>query len=162
LEKEPSDPRARIVGITLDERLVKWRSAEVEHERKVAIYDLLEENHFEPVGCGAGPYRVHLAIEDNRLIFHIKDEADAERGRVPLPLLPFRKIVKDYFQICESYYDAIKRSTPSRIEAIDMGRRGLHNEGSAMLRDRLAGKIELDHNTSRRLFTLICVLHIRA
>src|SRR3546814_8480033 len=102
------DPRARIVGITLDDRLVKWRSAQVEHERKVAIYDLLEENRFQPVGCAPGPYRVHLAIEDNRLVFHIRDETDGALGRVPLPLLPFRKIIKDYFQVCESYYDAIR------------------------------------------------------
>src|SRR3546814_10432914 len=156
------DPRARIVGITLDDRLVKWRSAQVEHERKVAIYDLLEENRFQPVGCAPGPYRVHLAIEDNRLVLHIRDETDGALGRVPLPLLPFRKIIKDYFQVCESYYDAIKRASPSRIEAIDMGRRGLHDEGSTLLRERLAGKIEIDHDTSRRLFTLICVLHIRA
>ncbi|HET8726689.1 MAG TPA: UPF0262 family protein [Alphaproteobacteria bacterium] len=156
------DRRASLIEVTLDERLVKWRSAEVEHERKVAIYDLLEENRFTLVGGVEGPYRVHLAIEDNRLIFDIRDDAGAPLDRVPLPLLQFRKIVKDYFQVCESYYDAIKRASPSRIEAIDMGRRGLHNEGSALLRERLAGRIEIDHDTSRRLFTLLCVLHIRA
>lgn len=153
--------RARIVDVTLDERLVKWRSAEIEHERKVAIYDLVEENHFAPVGCPAGPYRLHLAIEDDRLVFDVRDEAAAPLAAVRLSLAPFRKIVKDYFRVCESYYDAIKHASPSRIEAIDMGRRGLHNEGSALLQERLAGKIEIDHGTARRLFTLICVLHIR-
>jgi uncharacterized protein (UPF0262 family) len=156
------DPRYRIIDISLDERLVKWRNAQVEHERKVAIYDLLEENRFEPAGCAAGPYRLHLAIEDNRLIFHIRDEAEKPLARVPLPMLPFRRIIRDYFQICESYYDAIKRSSPSRIEAIDMGRRALHNEGSQLLQERLEGKIRIDHDTARRLFTLVCVLHIRA
>lgn len=157
---EPPD-LTRLIEISLDERKFARRSAEVEHERAIAIYDLLEENYFEPVGCGEGPYRLRLSMEDNRLIFDIRDEKDETLGRVPLPLVPFRRIVKEYFLICESYYDAIKHAAPSRIEAIDMGRRGLHNDGSELLRERLKGKIAIDHNTARRLFTLLCVLHIR-
>lgn len=156
-----SETPCRIVQITLDQKTMVRRAPEVEHERAVAIYDLLEENYFEPVGCGEGPYILRLGIEDNRLIFDIRDRQDQQLGRVPLPILPFRKIVKEYFQICESYYEAIKNAPPSRIEAVDMGRRGLHNEGSLMLQERLAGKITIDHNTARRLFTLLCVLHIR-
>jgi uncharacterized protein (UPF0262 family) len=152
----------RIIDITLDEGTVARRSPEVQHERAVAIYDLLEDNSFEPVGCGTGPYRLRLAMEDmSRLVFDIRDEAGEALGRVKLPLLPFRRIVKQYFQVCESYYEAIRHAPPSRIEAIDMGRRGLHDEGSALLRERLAGLIAVDHATARRLFTLICVLHIR-
>ena len=151
----------RIIDIKLDERTVVRRTPEVEHERAVAIYDLLEDNHFEPVGCGEGPYKVRLGMEEYRLIFDIRDEREEPLGRVPLPLHPFRKIVKDYFMICESYYEAIKSAPPSRIEAIDMGRRGVHNEGALLLQERLAGKIDIDQDTARRLFTLVCVLHIR-
>jgi uncharacterized protein (UPF0262 family) len=156
-----ANAKSRLIDVQLDQGSVGRRSAEVEHERAIAIYDLLEDNHFEPVGCAEGPYRLHLSLEENRLIFDIRDEGDESLGRVPLPMTPFRRIIKEYFQICESYYDAIKHAPPSRIEAIDMGRRGLHNDGSELLRERLEGKIELDHNTSRRLFTLLCVLHIR-
>jgi uncharacterized protein (UPF0262 family) len=155
------DPRRRIAKVTLDERTVVRRSPEVEHERAVAIFDLIEENFFAPVGEHGGPYSLHLGIEENRLVIDIRSEAEEPLGKVILALSPFRRIVKDYFQICESYYHAIKSASPSQIEAIDMGRRGLHNEGSDLLRERLAGKIELDSNTARRLFTLICVLHIR-
>ncbi len=162
----PPDPRRRIVRVALDERTVLRRSAEVEHERAVAIFDLIEESNFCPVGVNdggdnGGPYSLYLGIEENRLVIDIRTEAEEPLGKVILALTPFRRIVKDYFQICESYYQAIKAATPSQIEAIDMGRRGLHNEGSELLRERLAGKIELDSNTARRLFTLICVLHIR-
>ena len=160
-DRKPDRTRYRIADISLDERTVGRRSAQVEHERAVAIYDLLEDNYFEPVGCVPGPYKVTLSIEDNRLIFDIGDCDGAPVTRLPLPILPFRRIVKEYFLICESYFDAIKHAPPSRIEAIDMGRRGLHNEGSDLLRERLDGKIGLDHNTARRLFTLLCVLHIR-
>ena len=159
-EPENND-KLRICEISLDERSVVRRSADVEHERAVAIYDLIEENYFAPVGQAAGPYRLHLSIEENRLVFDIRDEQDASLTAVTLPLLPFRRIVKDYFAVCEVYYEAIKTASPSKIEAIDMGRRGLHNEGSDTLRARLEGKIDLDFNTARRLFTLICVLHIR-
>jgi uncharacterized protein (UPF0262 family) len=159
------DPNAgahrRIAKVALDERTVVRRSPEVEHERAVAIFDLIEENFFSPAGGPGGPYNLYLGIEENRLVMDIRGEGEDPVGKVILALSPFRRIVKDYFQICESYYQAIKTSSPSQIEAIDMGRRGLHNEGSDLLRERLAGKIELDNNTARRLFTLICVLHIR-
>ena len=158
---EPENERARISEIKLDERTVVRRSPDVEHERAVAIYDLIEENYFAPEGHDGGPYHLHLSIEENRLLFDVRDEAETEVAAITLPLLPFRRIVKDYFAICEVYYDAIKTASPSRIEAIDMGRRGLHNEGSELLRERLNGKIDLDFNTARRLFTLVCVLHIR-
>ena len=152
----------RIVHVALDEKSVVRRKPEVEHERAVAIFDLLEENEFCPCDHGdAGPFHLHLSIEDNRLVLDIRRSDDSELEKISLPLTGFRSIVKDYFLICESYYNAIKRSTPSQIEAIDMGRRGLHNEGSEMLRDRLSGKVEMDLQTARRLFTLICVLHIR-
>ena len=160
-DSEPDRIRYRIADISLDERTVGRRSAQVEHERAVAIYDLLADNYFEPMECAPGPYKVTLSIEDNRLIFDIGGAEGDQIARLPLPILPFRKIVKEYFLICESYLDAIKHAPPSRIEAIDMGRRGLHNEGSDLLRERLSDKIGLDHNTARRLFTLLCVLHIR-
>ncbi|MDE1172657.1 MAG: UPF0262 family protein [Parvibaculaceae bacterium] len=158
----PSGPSSyRIIDLRLDEKTVVRRSPDVEHERKVAIFDLLEDNSFQPVGSEGGPYILHLAIEENRLVFDIHTEADEPHGKVMISLTPFRRIIKDYFLICESYYDAIKTAAPAQIEAIDMGRRGLHNEGSGLLKERLAGKIEVDFNTSRRLFTLICVLHIK-
>lgn len=159
----PSNQNAvgRIVHIELDERTVVRRSAEVEHERAVAIYDLIEENAFCPVGSDLDAFRLHLSIEENRLQFDIRGADDTPVERVMLSIMPFRRIVRDYFQICESYYDAIKRLSPSQIEAIDMGRRGLHNDGSKLLMDRLSGRVEMDFNTARRLFTLICVLHIR-
>lgn len=153
--------RFRIAELVLDERTVMRRSPDVEHERKVAIFDLLEENSFAPAGSDGGPYLLHLAIEENRLVFDIRLEDGEAHGKIMLSLSPFRKIIKDYFLICESYYDAIKTAAPAQIEAIDMGRRGLHNEGSELLRERLTGKVEIDFDTSRRLFTLICVLHIK-
>lgn len=155
------DSNRRLVRIVLDERTVVRRSPEVEHERAVAIYDLLEENSFAPAGHEGGPYHLILSIEDNRLVMDIRTTSEAPVAEVQLPITSFRRIVKDYFTICESYYQAIRRATPSQIEAIDMGRRGLHNEGSELLRERLSGKVEIDFKTARRLFTLICVLHIR-
>ena len=152
----------RIVKVALDEKSVVRRSPEVEHERAVAIFDLIEENHFAPVGEHGGPYSLHLGIEENRLVLDIRTEEDTPLGKVILALSPFRRIVKDYFTVCESYYHAIKTASPSQIEAIDMGRRGLHDEGAELLRQRLAGKIDVDSGTARRLFTLICVLHIRS
>ena len=154
--------KQRIVNILLDEKSLVRRAAHVEHERKVAVYDLLEDNHFAPVGDDRGPYPLNLGIEDNRLVFDIRTEGGDKLDRFTLPLNSFRKIVKDYFIVCESYLEAIKTAPPSRIEALDMGRRGLHNEGSDILRDRLEGKVDIDKRTARRLFTLICVLHIRA
>lgn len=152
----------RLANITLDEQTMVRRKPEVEHERAVAIYDLLEENYFCPVGDYTGPYSLHISVEDNsRLCFDVRGEDETPLTRLQLPLRPFQAIVKEYFMICESYYSAIKKASPSQIEAIDMGRRGLHNEGSELLRERLAGKVEIDFDTARRLFTLICVLHIR-
>lgn len=156
-----SETKQRIANIVLDEHTVVRRSPDVEHERAVAIYDLLEENHFAPADVPEGPYDLHLSVRENRLIFDIRSQTGETLASVALSLLPFRRIVKDYFTVCESYFHAIKTAAPSRIEAIDMGRRGLHNEGSELLRDQLAGKIDVDLNTARRLFTLLCVLHIR-
>jgi uncharacterized protein (UPF0262 family) len=151
----------RLVNITLDERTIARRNPDIEHERAVAIYDLLQENHFAPKGDFSGPFNLRLSLEENRLVFEIHSETDEPLDKVALPLISLRKLVKDYFTVCESYYQAIKVASPSKIEAIDMGRRGLHDEGSEILRKRLAGKIEIDSNTARRLFTLICVLHIK-
>tara|TARA_B100000315_G_C14111282_1_gene378286 strand:+ start:31 stop:504 length:474 start_codon:yes stop_codon:yes gene_type:complete len=151
-----------ITNIHLDEKSVVRRAAHVEHERKVAVYDLLDENFFKPVDGSDGPFDLHLGIEENRLVFNILLENGDPIDRFTLPLNTFRRIVKDYFMICESYFEAIKTAPPSRIEALDMGRRGLHNEGSDILRDRLEGKVEVDRRTARRLFTLICILHIKA
>jgi uncharacterized protein (UPF0262 family) len=134
---------------------------DIEHERAVAIFDLLEENHFKPASGIAGPYHLHLAIEENRLSIEVRSMADGGNETIVLPLAPFRGIVKDYFMVCESYYEAIRRSSLARIEAIDMGRRSLHNEGSSLLMERLGDKVALDLDTARRLFTLICVLHLR-
>ncbi len=157
-----TDRRNRIIHVKLDERTVVRRKPEVEHERAVAIFDLLEDNVFEPDGFeGQGPFNLHLSAEEGRLNFDIRTSEGLELTRVALPLSPFRKIVRDYFMVCESYYNAIKKATPSQIEAFDIGRRGLHNEGSDLLCERLAGKIAIDHPTARRLFTLVCVLHIR-
>jgi uncharacterized protein (UPF0262 family) len=154
--------KRRIVNVVLDEKAVVRRKPEVEHERAVAMFDLLEDNSFGLAEHPeAGPFHLHLAIEDNRLILDVRDTGEQPIDKVAIPVTPFRSIVKDYFLICESYYNAIKRATPAQIEAIDMGRRGLHNEGSEMLRERLAEKVILDLQTARRLFTLICVLHIR-
>lgn len=155
-----SDTR-RIANIFLDERAVIRHSAQVDHERKVAIYDLLEENQFTPVDGPDGPYNLHLSIEENRLTFDIRDEADTPLINFALPISSFRSIVKDYFVVCDSYFKAIKTAPPSKIEAIDMGRRGLHNEGAELLTERLKGKVDMDANTARRLFTLICVLHVK-
>ncbi|MGB8274711.1 MAG: UPF0262 family protein [Alphaproteobacteria bacterium] len=161
-ETPPEDAPSteRIVNVSLDERTIVRRSADVEHERAVAIYDLLEKNHFAPAGL-TGPYHLVIGVEDERLVFDIRDEKDQPLDKLTLPLQIFRRIVRDYFMVCESYYAAIKTASPSRIEALDMGRRGLHNEGSELLRDKVAGKIDMDVDTARRLFTLICVLHIR-
>ncbi|MGF1456889.1 MAG: UPF0262 family protein [Alphaproteobacteria bacterium] len=151
----------RISEVTLDERTIARRGPEIEHERQVAIFDLLEESFFKPMNSPGGPYGLSLGIEDNRLHINIRTAEDPQHGTVILALSPFRRIVKDYFLVCESYYDAIKNAAPAQIEAIDMGRRGLHNEGSELLIERLEGKIDLDMDTARRLFTLICVLHIK-
>lgn len=154
----------RICHIEIDERGLARPTPEIEQERRVAIFDLLEENSFGlPLRDGRtppeGPYRVLLAIRDGRLVFDIATETGDRIGEFHLSLGPFRQVVKDYFQICESYFEAVKRLPPSQIEAIDMARRGIHNEGASILRERLVGKAEVDTDTARRLFTLICVLH---
>ncbi|MGQ0674810.1 MAG: UPF0262 family protein [Rhodospirillales bacterium] len=153
--------RDRIAAITLDEKSVVRRAPEIEHERAVAIFDLIEENSFRLRGGADGPYALHLSIADNRLVLDVRDAGDAPLDRIALPVASLRKIIKDYFQVCESYFAAIRHSAPSRIEAIDVGRRALHNEGSDLLRERLRDKVELDLSTARRLFTLVCVLHVR-
>jgi len=155
--------RNHLTEITLDEASIGRGSPDIEHERAIAIYDLIEENHFNPVDDERGPYKLRLSIVESRLVFDIATATDTGTDEPVathiLSLTPFRKVIKDYFLICESYYEAIKTASPSQIEAIDMGRRGLHNEGSTVLMDRLGGKIALDLDTARRLFTLICVLH---
>ena len=150
----------RLIAVTLDDASFGRASPDIEHERAVAIYDLVEESSFG-LPEHPGPYRLMLRLVDQRLVFDIR--ADDERPLVAhaLSLTPFRRIVKDYFMICDSYRAAIRSGSPSRIEAIDMGRRGVHNEGSEILKTRLAGKVDLDLDTARRLFTLICVLHWR-
>ena len=157
---EKSDPN-RLISVVLDEASIGRAPPDVEHERAVAVYDLIEENAFQPVGQPDGPYRLNLSLVERRLVFDIRSEADEPLVTHILSLTPYRKIVKDYFLICESYYEAIKTGSPNRIEAIDMGRRGIHNEGSRLLMDRLDGKIIVDFDTARRLFTLVCVLHWR-
>jgi uncharacterized protein (UPF0262 family) len=152
----------RIVSITLDAASIGRADEAVEHERRVAIADLIETNAFHPDGAEAGPYHLRLAIEEQRLVFDVS-RADGAPVRVfVFSLGPLRRIIKDYFLICESYYEAVRDAPLAQIEAIDMGRRGVHNEGSTLLRERLEGKIAVDFDTARRLFTLICALHRRA
>jgi uncharacterized protein (UPF0262 family) len=153
------EDRSRLVEVTLDQASIGRNNAEVEHERDVAIFDLLEKNSFALEGHDGGPYTLHLSLADNRLVFTVGDIDRAPIQHVMLSLSPFRRLVKDYFLICESYYQAIKTQPASKIEAIDMGRRGLHDEGSQLLMERLKGKIAIDLATARRLFTLLCALH---
>jgi uncharacterized protein (UPF0262 family) len=149
----------RLIKIVLDQDSIGPGTRDVEHERAVAIYDLVEQNSFAPVGHDGGPYCLKLQLAGNRLIFDIRTEDDRPVVAHHLSLTPFRRLVKDYFLVCESYYQAIRTATPSQIEAIDMGRRGLHDEGSEILIERLKHKVALDFDTARRLFTLITVLH---
>ncbi|MFI0844367.1 UPF0262 family protein [Mesorhizobium sp. IMUNJ 23232] len=152
---------SRLIDVELDESIGR-STPDIEHERAVAIFDLIEENSFQPVNDdGHGPYRLKLSLVDARLALSIARENGEPVVTHILSLTPFRRIVRDYYMICESYYEAIRSSTPSQIEAIDMGRRGLHNDGSQTLLDRLAGKVDIDFDTARRVFTLICVLHWR-
>lgn len=153
------DNKQRLVAVELDENSIGSTNPDIEHERKIAIYDLLEQNSFIPVGQSSGPYALHLKIDGTRLVFDIRSEDGAPVVAHLLSLTPLRRVVKDYYMICDSYYQAIRTATPDKIEALDMGRRGIHNDGSQILIDRLAGKIEVDQDTARRLFTLICVLH---
>lgn len=154
-------PTRRIVSIHLEDAAALRQSAEAEQERAVTIFDLIEENEFAPSVDHPGPYHLILAVADNKLVFDVRDTAELEVYKFILSLTPFRRIIKEYFEVCGSYYAAIKNSSLSQIEAIDMGRRGLHDEGSEILRERLAGKVELDFGTARRLFTLICALHMK-
>jgi uncharacterized protein (UPF0262 family) len=153
------DPRKCLTAITLDDRTIGRGAPDIEHERNVAIFDLLESNSFSVLSHDGGPYQLKLSISEGRLVLEISEEGSVETLTHILSLAPLRKIVKDYFMICESYYAAIKTATPMQIETIDMARRSVHNEGSDTLVERLAGKIAIDFNTARRLFTLICVLH---
>ena len=157
---EPSDNR-RIVKIELDEKSLARATADIEHERKVAIYDLLDENRFAPAGAGEGPFELRLSMVEQRLVFDVRREGGAPVGQLHLSLTPFRKIIKDYFMLCASYYEAIRNAAPAQIETVDMARRAMHNEGSEILTDRLKDKVALDRNTARRLFTLICSFHMR-
>ncbi|MGJ8563575.1 MAG: UPF0262 family protein [Alphaproteobacteria bacterium] len=151
-----------IIELHIDPESLPATSPEMQHERRVAIFDLLEENQFRPIESPSGPYIVKVALEDgSRLVFDVTRSNGSDRGRYTLSLSPFRRIVKDYFMICESYHNAIRTATSAQIEAIDMGRRGLHNEGSRLLTDSLRNTIDIEFNTSRRLFTLICSLHRR-
>lgn len=155
---------SHIIEITIDDTNLPPPTPEIEQERKVAMFDLLEGNQFalprrDDRVTAAGPYKLGLAIRERRLVFDLHTQEDALAGEFHLSLGPFRQVVKDYFQICESYFDAVKTAAPSQIETIDMARRGIHNEGARILQERLEGKAEVDTDTARRLFTLICVLH---
>ena len=152
----------RIAEVSLDQRsVVRW-NPEVDRERKVAIYDLLEENYFQPLSKIPGPYELILGIEENRLVFLLNNSQNpAAEERILLPMSGLRRVVKDYFTVCESYHNAIKYSRPAQIEALDVGRKGLHDEGSQMLLEALKGKAQIDFGTARRLFTLICVMQLR-
>jgi uncharacterized protein (UPF0262 family) len=156
----------RIKDITLDDRTIVWRSADVEQERRIAIFDLLEDNVFRPLrdypDGYAGPYNLHLGVEEGRLVLVLSREDGSPLETLILSLGTLRRPIKDYFAICDSYYEAIRNATPQQIETVDMARRGIHNDAAELLKERLGGKIEVDFNTARRLFTLICVLHIRA
>ncbi len=154
-------PKNRLVAVELDASIGPGPNPESDHERRVAIYDLVEDNSFTLSAFPEGPYRLSLSTADGRLMFDIRNEAEDRLSLIGLSMTPFRRIVKDYFMICENYYEAIKTATPSQIETIDMARRGLHNEGSDILRERLNGKVDVDFDTARRLFTLVCVLHWR-
>ena len=156
------DERNQLFDVRLEDHNFVARNPEVEHERRIAIYDLLEDNSFAVVGVDKGPYALRLLRQENRLIFEIVGDDGEQISEIPLALSTFRKIIRDYFTVCESYYDAIKVATPSKNEAIDMGRRGLHDEGAELLKLKLAKQIDLDESTARRLFTLICVLHVRS
>jgi len=164
-ESAPSQNDHRIAHIALDEATILWRNADVEQERRIAIYDLIEENCFKPLRAvergATGPYRLRLSVSDGRLALAIADDGDQLLEELILGLARFRRAIKDYFAICDSYYQAIRKATPAEIETIDMARRAIHNRAAELLIERLEGKVETDFATARRLFTLICVLHIR-
>ena len=156
-----SEERCRIVDIVAAPGGPASRRPEVEAERRIAIQDLLDENYFAPVGCERGPYRLEMKVEQNKLHLDVQDEAGQPLHQIVQPLSPLRGLMRDYFMICDSYYDAVK-NRPAQIEAIDMGRRGIHNEASEVLLDKLADRVVMDLNTSRRLFTLLCVMKLNA
>jgi uncharacterized protein (UPF0262 family) len=149
----------RVVAVTLDKASLGRASLDVEYERAVAIDDLIEDNSFAPVDHDAGPYALHLRMSDNRLVFDIRLADDTPVVMHLLSLSPFKRVVKDYFLVCDSYYQAVRSATPERIEALDMGRRALHDEGSRLLQERIKHRVVIDFNTARRLFTLVCALH---
>jgi len=149
----------RLISVNIDEETLVASGPDAEHERRVAIFDLLEANTFEVIGQTNGPYTLHLSMLERKLVFDIRTESDEAVHAHLLSMTPFRSVIRDYFLICESYYDAIRSSTPHQIEAIDMARRGIHNEGSELVTSRLEGKVRIDFDTARRLFTLICALH---
>ncbi len=157
----PDETMNRLTAIEFDASIGPGPTPEAEHERRVAIYDLIEGNSFTLTAHPIGPYRLRLSTADGRLILDVMNSAEERLSLIGLSMSPFRRIVKDYFMICENYYQAIRTATPSQIETIDMARRGLHNEGSELLRERLNGKVEIDFDTARRLFTLVSVLHWR-
>ncbi|MEL7189217.1 MAG: UPF0262 family protein [Pseudomonadota bacterium] len=169
LTPDSSAPQAasthRIAHIALDEETILWRNADVEQERRVAIYDLIEENTFKPVRSAErgvnGPYRLFLGVRDGRLAMDISDESEELLETLLIGLARFRRPIREYFAICDSYYQAIRKATPAEIETIDMARRGIHNDAADLLLERLEGKVKTDFATARRLFTLICVLHIK-
>ena len=148
--------------VSLDERTVARRGPDIEHERKIAIHDLIEKNYFAPARHDGGPYALHIGVDQNRLILEIKTEAGEPVTAIGLSMSTFRRVVKDYFEVCDSYFAAIKTASPSRIETLDMARRSLHDEGSELLQARLAGKVETDFDTARRLFTLLGALYLRS
>jgi uncharacterized protein (UPF0262 family) len=152
-------PRSRLIEVTLDAASIARGNTNISHEREVAIYDLIDSNSFSLEGRDDGPYKLNIGIVEDKLVLHVADEAGAPLVAHMLSLTPFRRIIKDYFIVCDSYYAAIRSAPPSRIQSIDMGRRSLHDEGSRLLVERLKGKVTVDHDTSRRLFTLVCALH---
>ena len=165
-DRQPEhSPTHRIAKVTLDEDTIIWRNADIEQERRIAIYDLVEENTFKPVRAAEaghdGPYALALSVQDGRLVFDIQTESGDPLETLILGLARFRRAIRDYFAICDSYYKAIRQATPSEIETIDMARRAIHNRAAETLVERLDGKIETDFATARRLFTLICVLHVK-
>ncbi|MGU3536372.1 UPF0262 family protein [Methylobacterium sp. A54F] len=156
---EAAKGKDRLAAVTLDEESIGRGNPDQEHERAIAIFDILEENRFALPGRDEGPYALALGLVENKLSFAISTEAGQPVVTHYLSLTPFRRVIRDYEMICESYYNAIRTASPSQIEAIDMGRRGLHNEASETLKQRLEGKVDLDHDTARRLFTLVFALH---
>lgn len=157
--KTPPAAKQRLESVKLDEKTIGRSNPDIEHERQVAIYDLLEQNSFAPIGHAGGPYELRISITGNRLVFDIRAKDGKAVVAHLLSLSPLRRIVKDYYTVCDSYYQAIRTATPDKIEALDMGRRAIHNDGSRILMERLKDKVRLDIDTARRLFTLICVLH---